>query len=199
MNKVVAAYYWSFIPETAQTVLDLGCGAGDIARFSIRPSRVYGLDCDQTAVTVANQFAIARHWDLDSGEQLPFNSDQFDAVIAKDVLEHLRQPWVLLQEVHRVLKPGGTLLVSVICEFGRRTWSDYTHVRGFTEATARELVADSGFTVINVRRMGGVPLSSRLNFVHLNPWILRFPPLHWMWTSSYEVHAIRPTRRTRPM
>jgi len=192
MNQQVAEHYWSMIPSSAQVVLDLGCATGDMARFAPRPVSMFGLDADKNSVAVAGRFASVQQWDLDCARPLPYESAQFDAVVAKDVLEHLQKPWVLLQEVRRVLKPGGTLLVSVICEFGRRTWSDYTHVRGFTETTARQLIADAGFEVRDSWRMGGIPLSSRLSFVHLNRFILRVPPCHWIWTSSYELHATRP-------
>jgi 2-polyprenyl-3-methyl-5-hydroxy-6-metoxy-1,4-benzoquinol methylase len=53
-------------------------------------------------------------------------------VVAKDILEHLTKPWLVLKEVRRVLKPEGIVLASVICYRGRRVWDDYTHVRGFT-------------------------------------------------------------------
>jgi SAM-dependent methyltransferase len=45
------------------------------------------------------------------GEDLPFDSDQFDYVICASVLEHARRPWEVASEICRVLKPGGKLLV----------------------------------------------------------------------------------------
>ena len=45
------------------------------------------------------------------GEDLPFESDQFDYVICAAVLEHTRRPWDVAREICRVLKPGGKVLV----------------------------------------------------------------------------------------
>jgi hypothetical protein len=39
--------------------------------------------------------------------------------------------------------------------------------------------------------MGGVPLTSRFNVIWLVPYLLRFPPFDWIWTSSYEIKAQR--------
>jgi SAM-dependent methyltransferase len=45
------------------------------------------------------------------GEDLPFESEQFDYVICAAVLEHTRRPWEVAREICRVLRPGGKLLV----------------------------------------------------------------------------------------
>lgn len=45
------------------------------------------------------------------GEDLPFADAQFDHVLCLAVLEHTRRPWDVAREIHRVLKPGGTVLV----------------------------------------------------------------------------------------
>jgi hypothetical protein len=59
-------------------------------------------------------------------------------------------------------------------------------------ASTRQMVADAGFDVQRVWRMGAVPLTSRLNLIGLVPHLLRVPPLDWIWTSSYEVKATKP-------
>jgi SAM-dependent methyltransferase len=46
------------------------------------------------------------------GEQLPFRSEQFDLVICTQVLEYAPDPRVVIAEIHRVLKPGGSLFMS---------------------------------------------------------------------------------------
>jgi SAM-dependent methyltransferase len=47
------------------------------------------------------------------GEQLPLRDAQFDLVICTQMLEYIAQPALVINEIHRVLKPGGTLLLSV--------------------------------------------------------------------------------------
>jgi SAM-dependent methyltransferase len=83
---------------------------------------------------------------------LPFLPSSFDVIRAKDLIEHLVTPLAFVREVHRVLKPGGLLVMhaqSVWSVFYpvKSFWSDYEHVRPFTPMSVRHLVEDAGFTV----------------------------------------------------
>jgi hypothetical protein len=55
------------------------------------------------------------------------------------------------------------------------------------------MFVDAGFDVRDVWRMGGVPASARLNAIHLVPMVLAIPVFDWIWTSSYELLAEKPT------
>ena len=191
MKPAVAQFYWSQLAD-ATYVLDLGCGSGDLGRWKPSGTVVRGLELSPALVAQAQAHEDARQWDLDDPAPLPFEGQCFDAVVAKDILEHLQKPWRTLAEVRRVLKPGGIVLASVICHRSHCTWSDYTHVRGFTMHSVRQMFTDAGFQVVDVWRMGGVPLTSRLDLIWLVPYLLRVPPLGWLWTSSYEIKAQRP-------
>jgi SAM-dependent methyltransferase len=50
---------------------------------------------------------------IGSGEQIPFKADTFDLVVVTATLEYLREPRLAAAEIHRILKPGGYLLLSV--------------------------------------------------------------------------------------
>lgn len=191
MKAAVAEFYWKHIAG-ARRVLDIGCGTGDLGMYGPATSEVCGVEINPALVEQAKRFESVEVWDLDSPDSLPFADVFFDAVVAKDVLEHLARPWQVLREVRRVLKPGGIVLASVICHRSRRVWGDYTHVRGFTMRSVRQMFGDAGFEVLDAWRMGGVPLSSRLNVIGLVPYVLRFPVFDWLWTSSYEIKARRP-------
>ena len=192
MKPAVSRFYWSHL-SGAKRILDLGCAAGVLGRYKPEGIHVYGLDINPALVEeAAAYYEIAQVWDLDQPTRLPFSDDYFDAVVAKDILEHLQKPWRTLGEIRRVIRPRGEVLASVICYRGWRVWNDYTHVRGFTMQSLRQMFTDAGFQVLGVWRMGGVPLSSRLNLIWLVPWLLRFAPFDWLWTSSYEIKARRP-------
>jgi SAM-dependent methyltransferase len=73
---------------------------------------------------------IARYWAMDfregphvnvlaRGESIPFRAGQFDLVICTQVLEYVTEPQTLISELHRVLKPGGYLLLSAPAIFPR--------------------------------------------------------------------------------
>jgi SAM-dependent methyltransferase len=191
VKPAVARFYWDQLGNSGR-VLDLGCGDGAIGRWKPAQHEVHGLEIDPELVAHVEGYATAAVWDLDDGRPLPFADGQFDAVVAKDILEHLQRPWHTVAEIRRVLRPGGLVLASVICHRGRRLWSDYTHVRGFTERTARRLLEDRNLIVERQWRMGGVPGSARVNLIHLIPSLLAIPVLDWFWTSSYELRARKP-------
>ncbi len=92
-------------------MLDLGCGPG-AAAARIRASRpgmeVVGLDRD--AGLLARARSKVRPLQGDAG-QLPFASSTFDAVHIRLLLRHVPDPTVVLAEAHRVLRPGGRLLL----------------------------------------------------------------------------------------
>ena len=190
MKPAVAHFYWSHLHQAVR-VLDLGCGMGDLGRYKLGAEQVYGLDHNRALLAYAEKFETVQEWNLDSPEPLPFPDAYFDGVVAKDILEHLSKPWQAVAEIKRVTRSEGTILASVICERGRRTWNDYTHVRGFTMHSARQMFADAGLKVTAVWRMGGIPLTSRLDAIWLVPFLLRFPLFDWLWTSSYELKAIK--------
>lgn len=90
-------------------VLDIGC-AGGWAEHAVSAHCHYtGLDFPTTATglygTRPEVFADAAH--------CPFADHSFDCVLLLEVLEHVAQPAAVMAEIHRVLKPGGTLLLSM--------------------------------------------------------------------------------------
>jgi len=88
------------------------------------------------------------------GEALPFQAGSFDAAVVSEVLEHVEQPERVLAEVKRVLRPGGTLLVTVPFVF-------YEHEapRDFSRLTRyglRGVLERSGFEVLEVQPVCGI-------------------------------------------
>jgi SAM-dependent methyltransferase len=92
------------LPSTTR-VLDAGCGEGVLIDEYRETLRIEGIDAHYASARVRQGVLTA----------LPYAAGEFDRAMCLDVLEHLpfdEQP-VALQELHRVLKPGGELLVSV--------------------------------------------------------------------------------------
>ncbi len=92
-------------------VLDLCCGSGQATQFLVaRSSNVVGLDASPQSIARAIQNVPAAKYVQGWAEAMPFENDQFDLVHTSVALHEMRpvQLWGILQEVHRVLKPGGT-------------------------------------------------------------------------------------------
>ena len=100
---------------------------------------------------------------------LPFEDDSFDAVLSLGVLEHVGKPAESLDELHRVLRPGGTLYVyklpnrySWLEWVARRLKLEYHGMRPedtlYTRGSAVSLVEAHGFEVTEARRANMLPL-----------------------------------------
>ncbi len=93
-------------------VLDAGCGLGlYMLRFRDFTEHVYGVDVDPEKVRKAQE--IPSHVQCASAEHLPFATNFFDIVFSHEVLEHVDDDAEAVREAHRVLKPGGRLVIFV--------------------------------------------------------------------------------------
>ena len=101
------------------TVLEVGCGAGAMAR-AIKRGRpdlqVVGCDISQKAIALARQDPQGVSFEVGDAYGLPYKDGNFGAVVMFDVLEHLDEPGRLVREVARVLSPGGLFHLFVPCE-----------------------------------------------------------------------------------
>jgi len=91
------------------SLLDLGCSIGDLTlemAKRVGTSEVFGVD----KISYANSYILVHEADLNEG--IPFGDNQFDVVVASQLIEHLQRPKVLISETYRVLKPGGYALIS---------------------------------------------------------------------------------------
>jgi len=94
-------------------VLDLGCRTGALTQHYAEGNVLVGVDVDQRALEQASaRLGIDTVW-ADVEDELPFPDDSFDVVVAGELLEHVRDPQALVDEVHRVLRSGGTFVGSV--------------------------------------------------------------------------------------
>ena len=106
-------------------VLDVGCGKKPYEKMFSQATHYYGVE-------LPSYRGDYRHidWYAD-GYHLPFRKDTFDTIILQQVLEHVEEPSVLLNELARVIKPGGRIIISTPQTWGiheaPRDYYRYTH------------------------------------------------------------------------
>jgi SAM-dependent methyltransferase len=106
-SRQVLADDWIPRAPAGARVLDLGCGTGDsVDQFGASVEWV-GVDLERSPEVDRRVRSDAQFHTFD-GEHLPFEDGSFDFVYCKQVLEHVQRPAVLLADVARVLRPGGT-------------------------------------------------------------------------------------------
>lgn len=128
-------------------LLDVGCGTKPYRPlFSV--NEYVGLDYTDGA-RVRNPNADL-HYD---GGRFPVTDASFDYVLATEVLEHVFEPNGFVQEIHRALKPGGLLLLTVpfVWDEHEAPW-DYAR---YTSFGVRHLMEKHGFVVVEQRKTGG--------------------------------------------
>lgn len=104
-------------PLDGTRVLDVGGGPGYFAEAFADVGALYaGVDADAGELSALGQ--PAGRTVLGSGMQLPFADDTFDVCFSSNVLEHVRDPWRMAEEMVRVTRPGGTTLVSYTVWWG---------------------------------------------------------------------------------
>ena len=100
-----------YLTQESGRLLEVGCGAGKyLNRMKQIGWEVEGVDFDpKVAETVANRYGIKIH--TGTLESVSYPDKSFDAVTMNHVIEHVPDPVALLKECHRILKPGGYLVV----------------------------------------------------------------------------------------
>jgi SAM-dependent methyltransferase len=139
------------LPPAARPIelLDFGCGTGAFLEHLERFGTVNAVDGDPSAVAFCHQRGRDEVALVPPGAPLPFADDAFDLVTTLDVIEHIDDDVAALGELHRVLRPGGRLLVAVpayMFLWGKQDEVSH-HKRRYTARTLRAALEAAGFAV----------------------------------------------------
>lgn len=164
-------YFKNWI-DIGKTVIDLGCRDGSLTKYFIEGNSVVGVDIDQEALDICNdRVGIETIWLDLNNEELPFEDDHFDVVVAGEILEHIFFPDLFLKKIKRILKKNGIFVGSVPNAFrlknrlkflfGKDFEDDKTHLHYYSLASLRKLLGKY-FRNVEIK-----PVSSR--FLLLSP------------------------------
>lgn len=171
------AYLRAHVPA-GMRVLDVGCGAGEFAAaLAAGGALVTGIDVAREPLRRAAARAPALDLHLVEAEppSWPLPDGGYDVVWAGEVLEHVADTAAWLSEVRRVLRSGGTLLLSTPDHgplarlalglapraFDRHFDPRSDHLRFYTRRTLAALLEDFRFEGVRLRGLGGLPGARR--------------------------------------
>ena len=152
-----------------KVMLDIGCGSGGVGYFVKQQHpecQAWGAELDESAAVLAR--AHFDHVVVGDVETVDFQAAglvaPFDLVCLLDVLEHLYNPWRLLEGLKRVISDDAHLIVSLPnvsnillmydalhghWKYGRLGLLDWTHIRFFTDFDARKMFYQTGYRVLS--------------------------------------------------
>lgn len=129
---------YDFLPEKKGKALDLGCGNRKIPGST-------GIDSDPNS----NADII---FDLEKG--IPMKDEMMNLVICRHLLEHLHDPVYFFDEIYRVLKKDGGLILVTEKPKAKKFWDDPTHVRPYNRKSLETLSEKAGFKKYQVYNWG---------------------------------------------
>ncbi len=158
------------------SILEVGCGDAAFTKELVRYSPdVAAIDVSESRIQEnARRFGGVTFLQHDVAERFPFEMGAFDVIWCADVLAELYDPVFALREMHRILKPGGKLLVTVpyhgrlknvliaLFKFESHFAPTNPHFRYYTRQSLRQLTDASGFGEIRFETCGESPLQDLL-------------------------------------
>lgn len=165
------AIQFGMVPEMSK-VLDVGCHTGIMGEILRRKKScvVTGLESDPAAADAARKrLTEVLEIDVEESDWQKNINDRFDVILFGDVLEHTRNPELILSASKQLLKSGGKVIVSLpnIANLrirlgllrGRFDYADSgildrTHLRFYTKSSATKFLTDSGLRIIEARAAG---------------------------------------------
>ena len=147
------------LPRSATQVVDLGCGDGYLSYLMAKAGHVV-TSVDLSANRLKKFESVAREYHIQQVQADIKNTGLpasfFDAVVCSEVLEHIEGYEDVLREAHRILKPGGTFIVTVpyneqlkiiICPHCHKPFYRDGHVNSFNKKNLAESLKKAGFDV----------------------------------------------------
>jgi ubiquinone/menaquinone biosynthesis C-methylase UbiE len=150
--------------RSGDRVLDLGCGTGTLIQHLLEivpEAEMVGLDPSEEMLNIAKQKLPASvQLKMGSAESIPFPSTCFDILVSTSALHYFRNPDRAVQEMQRVLKPSGRLILTDWCYDywtcrGLDLWlrlRDRAYCRTYGTSDLKQMLQAGGFEVVAIDR-----------------------------------------------
>lgn len=150
-KQVYDVHHAMFFSDIKGKILDVGCSTGNFLVHCSKES--FGVDADQESIKVAKSRGLnAIKCDLDK-DKLPFKNNTFNAVNYISVIEHLRNPFLSLVEIRRVLKPNGKIALRTknVRYWKFKFWDNFNNYSPFTKKSLEQILIDAGFKNFEIK------------------------------------------------
>ena len=149
-------------------ILDIGCGRGEFLKGFMKCGlEGYAVDQSDTVLKYLPNIPFKKA-NIEN-EGIPYKDNFFDIVYSKSVIEHFYNPDKLVQEMFRVLKPGGIAIT--LCpswEYNYKIYfEDYTHRSPFMKSSLRDIMIINGFQNVKVDFFRQLPILWRKKYLVL--------------------------------
>ncbi len=149
-------------PLLREAVLDVGCGTGALLatiRRKYPDAKLAGIDLSQDMLAIAGK-RLGHSASLKQGqaESLPYPDAKFDVVCSTSVFHFIREPYLALTEMRRVLKPDGRLVITdwcddylacKACDVFLRLFNR-AHFRTYGQSQCTKMITDAGFAEVRI-------------------------------------------------
>jgi ubiquinone/menaquinone biosynthesis C-methylase UbiE len=167
----ITRWYWDFrdkkifslLDHSDRRIIDLGCGEGLTLQKLVSTfpeSEITGIDLIEENIAICRKHGLP----VQKGDlyDLTVPDETVDAVQFLEVLEHLDQPELAIAQIHRILKPGGKLvllfpndstfkLARLMTFKFREAFYDPGHVKQWTPGEVKKLLTKAGFVVFELK------------------------------------------------
>lgn len=147
-----------YFPSKEARIMDVGSGFGDLLLVlkEIGYKNLFTADAENNAEAIFETNGINFTKFDATKDKFPFPEGFFDVVICSHILEHLPNPFNLLEEVHRILRVGGLLFVMVPDwkKHPSEFYDDPTHVHPYTKSSVARVLGRVEFNSITVKSHG---------------------------------------------
>ena len=186
-ERRVREYIVSKVPKNVNSILDVGCGKGWVAKeYLTQGKTVISLDVSITNPAILNKlYPSQKHFAVTADSfHLPFSDDSFDCVIASEIIEHVFDPAGFVKELFRVVKKGGNLIITTpykekliyyLCIHCNQKTPANAHIHSFDENKLGSFYSENDLESFNYETFGNKLLINLRTYVLLQ----FFPFLLW--------------------
>lgn len=198
MQRVCEAYNQHSLNYFKGELLDLGCG--ELPFYALYAQRVSSV----TAVDWSHAQARVNYLDyeMDLNKPLDLESNTYNTILLSDVLEHIRRPEALIQEMHRILKADGHVILNIPFMYKVHD-APYDYYR-YTQFCLQSMFEDNNFQQVVLIPTGGIfdviadLLAKTISFL---PWIGKYIALYFqkiIWCLLYIYPLKQINQKTKP-